>query len=374
MLTDRQGDTIMFDINLDTKHNDQHTGQCAGQHNRQHDNEMNSDMRDLILFAARPDACPNDLAGRQGVAPKPQAGDFVLAPAVSVLLFPLSPSAHTAGGDKRFGSRYAGSAASNANDNIHTDNTPSDNKYNDYSEQEDYDRSTIMGSFNNSGTGDTCGLVAANLSAYQDGELDSDETRLVAAHVGKCPRCAEIFETLQQTDAEIEREWRESAPLPSSLRYEQAVNSVMAALPAAPVQTPTFAPRRVHARARWTRFASGMAAVIVLAVSLWTSYQLGYTRGRSSVSNAAPSSQPQSLSSQLPHSLSTSHRTAHVGYSRPFLLPPAPRIAPAPSFAYPAPRIISALTSSSLNTFSAPSPYYASMLPRVPLRHSQPHP
>lgn len=372
MLTDRRGDTIMFVINLNTNDNDQHTGKFAGQYNHQHDNEMNSDMRDLILFAARPDACPNDLAGRQVVAPKPQAGDFVVAPAVSVFPAPLSPSAHTAGGDKRSGSRVAGSAAKRTDDSIDTDNTPGDNKYNDHSEQEDYDRSTIMGSFNNSGTGDTCGLVAANLSAYQDGELDSDETRLVAAHVGKCPRCAEIFETLQQTDDEIEREWRESAPLPSSLHYEQAIDSVMAALPAIPVQAPTFAPRRVHARARWTRFASGIAAVTVLAVSLWSSYQLGYTRGRSSVANASPSSQPQSLSSQHPQFLSPARKTARFDSSRLFLLTPAAlRFAPAILFVHPAPLTMPAPASFSLNAFPASFASYASILPRSPLRHSQ---
>ena len=363
MLTDNPGDTIMFDINFNNYDTSQYTGLSASQH----DNEMNSDMRDLILFAARPDACPNDLAGRQVVAPTPQAGDYVPAPAVSVFPFPLSPSAHTAGGDKRSAAQSANNSALSTSDNKY-------NEFNDYSEQEDYDRSTIMGSFNNSGMGDTCGLVAANLSAYQDGELDSDETRLVATHVGKCPRCAEIFETLQQNDEAIEREWRESAPLPSSLRFEQGVDSVMAALPAAPVQALAFAPRRVHARARWTRFASGIAAVSVLAVSLWSSYQLGYTRGRSSVANAASVGQPQSLSSQAGRFLSPARKTADVQPVRLLLTPAVLHFAPTLLLKHHALHTTPAPASFILHTSPVSSASCASLLPRSPLRHFQTHP
>ena len=129
-----------------------------------------------------------------------------------------------------------------------------------------------------------CDFVTTNLSAYLDGELDSAQTRLVGSHLGKCPRCSEILESLSDVDETIQREWRDSAPLPSSFRFEQAVDDIMAALPSVPVEAVAFAAHRVHARARWMRFATGVAGLVVILTSLWSSYWLGYTNGRRSLS------------------------------------------------------------------------------------------
>ena len=129
-----------------------------------------------------------------------------------------------------------------------------------------------------------CDFVTTNLSAYLDGELDSAQTRLVGSHLGKCPRCSEILESLSDVDETIQREWRDSAPLPSSFHFEQAIDDIMAALPSVPVEAVAFAAHRVHARARWMRFATGIAGLVAILTSLWSSYWLGYTNGRRSLS------------------------------------------------------------------------------------------
>lgn len=129
-----------------------------------------------------------------------------------------------------------------------------------------------------------CDFVTTNLSAYLDGELDCTQTRLVGSHLGKCPRCSEILEALSGVDETIQREWRDSAPLPSSFQFEQAVDDIMNALPSVPVEAVAFAAHRVHARARWMRFATGIAGLVAILTSLWSSYWLGYTNGRRSLS------------------------------------------------------------------------------------------
>jgi hypothetical protein len=202
----------------------------------------------------------DEYAGRQPQSQKTQVGDYFLAPAFLPSHQPDSPSAVLAGGD---------------NDKNR------DNK-------EGLRRGTIMGNMGNA-SHEGCDLVTEKLSAYQDGELDAEQTRLVAAHVGKCARCADIFDAIRATDETLEREWRDSAPLPSSLQFMQAVDNVMAALPPVPVQTPAFTPRRIHARARWMRFATGMAGVVILFASLWSSYQIGYAHGRRSATSHSAS-------------------------------------------------------------------------------------
>ena len=316
----------------------------------------------LNLFSARPDAGPDMRAGRQDATPKPQGGDYDFAPAFALSHLPQSPSALTAGGDCRSNDNSNNNSSKDTNKDNRNMNT-SDFKI--YSKKEDYNRSTIMGNVSSMGQGDTCELVAANLSAYQDGELDTIQTRLVAAHVGNCPRCAEIFEAIQETDETIQREWRECAPLPSSLHFEQAVNGIMAALPPVPAQPVTFAPRRVHARARWTRFASGMAGVVALAASLWSSYQLGYSRGRSSVVAPAPS---RSLSSYLPQSLLLPRFSAHLSSSRLLFAPASLRLTPASLFL----PLSSPASHSRLS--AAPAALRSVALPRSPLRRSAPCP
>ena len=144
------------------------------------------------------------------------------------------------------------------------------------------------GGSGNGGGSDACDLVSVNLSAYQDGELDPDQMRLVVNHLTTCPQCAAELKALRATDRRIQREWRDSAPLPSSSRFDQSIDAIMAALPPAPAAPAVFAPKRVHARARWMRFSTGMAGIIALAGMSWSSYQLGYVHGRRSTRPASP--------------------------------------------------------------------------------------
>ena len=81
----------------------------------------------------------------------------------------------------------------------------------------------------------------------------------------------------------IQREWRD-APLPSASEMRFALDSIMDALPPVPNAPPVFAPRRIHARFRWMRFATGIASIIALLGLLWSTYRFGFTQGRSSLS------------------------------------------------------------------------------------------
>lgn len=143
---------------------------------------------------------------------------------------------------------------------------------------------------------EACNLVFVNLAAYQDQELDPDQLAVVEAHLNRCPRCMARLTTLQELDAQIEREWRESAPLPSSSQFKNSIDAIMAALPEEPVAAPEYTQKRVHARARWMRFSTGMAGVVAFVSMLWSSYCLGYAHGRSnpSVRPALPSVTPTS--------------------------------------------------------------------------------
>ena len=139
------------------------------------------------------------------------------------------------------------------------------------------------------GGNEACRLVTVNLSAYLDGELDDDQQRVVEAHLDRCPTCSASLDALQITDTLIQREWRDKAPLPSSSEVKSAIDSIMAALPPAPAAAPEFAPKRVHARARWMRFSTGLAGMIAFFSLLWSSYRLGYANGRTSTQ---PAEQP----------------------------------------------------------------------------------
>jgi len=141
------------------------------------------------------------------------------------------------------------------------------------------------------GNREACRLVSVNLSAFLDNELDPDQAQLIEKHLNSCAGCAALLEAMQDTDEVIEREWRESTPLPSSSQFRQSIDSIMEALPPAPVEAESFAPKRVHSRTRWVRFATGMSGVIVAAGLLWSSYRIGYAHGRTSArrsSFAAP--------------------------------------------------------------------------------------
>ena len=248
-------------------------------------------------------------AGRQPQAVKMQAGDSVFGPASLPSHQPHSPSAVLADGDNNYDDK--GSSRDDFR-NLPT-NYPGKGLHWD----------TIMGNT----THDVCDLVAENLAAYQDGELDAEQTRLVAAHVGKCPRCAGIFDAIQATDETLEREWRDSAPLPSSLRFTQAIDDVMAALPPVPVPTAAFTPRRLHARARWMRFAGGLAGVLILFASLWSSYRIGYAHGRRSAAAHTASASSLSGSASPTQSLSFSPTVSRL--SRSLSMPSASRLTPA---------------------------------------------
>ncbi len=138
------------------------------------------------------------------------------------------------------------------------------------------------------GGSEACGLVVANLSAYLDSDLVSDEQRLIAAHLAKCPNCSAVLTSMQETDQLIQREWRDSAPLPSSFAGKQSIDSIMDSLPPVPVPTPQFTPKRVHSRTRWIRFASGVTVLVCLLGSLWYTYLIGYSNGRRSISSSVP--------------------------------------------------------------------------------------
>jgi anti-sigma factor RsiW len=127
---------------------------------------------------------------------------------------------------------------------------------------------------------EACDLIMVNLSAYLDGELDQDTFDLVNSHIDRCSRCTAIFASMQQLDGDIEREWRDGTPLPSFIEMQDAVDAIMNSLPPAPEDTPEYAPRRVHAKVRWMRFATGLFSAIGLLTLLWSSYRLGYAQGR----------------------------------------------------------------------------------------------
>jgi anti-sigma factor RsiW len=130
------------------------------------------------------------------------------------------------------------------------------------------------------GEPESCRLVSVNLSAYLDDELDPDQAQLVTEHLNMCAGCAGLLATMAEMDETMEREWRESTPLPSSSQVRSSVDAIMDALPPAPAEHPTFAPRRIHARTRWIRFATGVSSFILAAGLLWSSYRLGFAHGR----------------------------------------------------------------------------------------------
>ena len=132
------------------------------------------------------------------------------------------------------------------------------------------------------GDREACRLISVNLAAYLDNELDQDQTELVTKHLDCCAGCAALLETMERTDEAIEREWRDSTPLPSSSQFRHSIDSIMDALPPAPSRAEAFATKRVHARTRWMRFATGMSGFILAAGVIWSSYRLGYSHGRNS--------------------------------------------------------------------------------------------
>jgi anti-sigma factor RsiW len=179
------------------------------------------------------------------------------------------------------------------------------------------------------GSGDDCTRTAANLAAYLDEELDMNQRRAVESHLNLCAACASTLDALRRTDTFIQREWRDTAPLPSSSEQKRAIDSIMAALPPVPAAPAAFAPKRVHARTRWIRFSTGLTGLIALLGLLWSSYRLGYEHGRMSVRSA---SIPPT---NVPVSPASGSRLTPIVFSPPtlFLAKPSspPSIAPGPS-------------------------------------------
>jgi len=118
-----------------------------------------------------------------------------------------------------------------------------------------------------------CGFSTELISAYIDQELDADTENSVAQHLNSCPACAGVYAEMLLVDETIQVqyhwEWRDSTPLPlhvnedaaayavdgaAASRPVDAIDRIMAMLPEGEQQSPVYAPRRVHARARWMRF------------------------------------------------------------------------------------------------------------------------
>ena len=127
---------------------------------------------------------------------------------------------------------------------------------------------------------EACKLVAVNLSAYLDSELDADLETIIKDHLENCADCATLIEAMQATDSQIQREWRDIAPLPSSSKFKHSVDSIMGALPGKPERESVFAPKRIHARTRWVRFATGVTSVFAFLGMLFGSYLVGFQNGK----------------------------------------------------------------------------------------------
>ena len=127
---------------------------------------------------------------------------------------------------------------------------------------------------------EACKLVSVNLSAYLDSELDADLATIVEDHLNHCADCATLIEAMEATDSQIQREWRDIAPLPSSFKFKHSIDSIMGALPGKPERESVFAPKRIHARTRWVRFATGVTGLFAFLGMLFGSYLVGFQNGK----------------------------------------------------------------------------------------------
>lgn len=146
--------------------------------------------------------------------------------------------------------------------------------------------------------GSPCARIQMQLSDYADDELDTPQQRFVESHLSNCPKCAAMLNAIFETDDVLLREWRDDSPLPSSLDRNRALDNIMDALPPLPVSQPVFSPKRIHARARWMRFSTGIAGCIALFAMLYSSYRLGYEHGLRRPPSVAAS--PASFSLESP--------------------------------------------------------------------------
>jgi anti-sigma factor RsiW len=173
--------------------------------------------------------------------------------------------------------------------------------------------------------GDACSQIQANLAAFEDGELTGEQAHRVKEHVADCPRCVSTLEALREQDRLISWEWRESAPLPFSGKMRHAVDSIMSALPPAETQG-AFAPRRIHVRGRWSRLAAGLISMVAMAGLAWSSYCVGYTRGRQSVVRPVAAPEAPAIGPRVPSPQSGISARTHLSSiaSFPSSLPPPP--------------------------------------------------
>ena len=82
---------------------------------------------------------------------------------------------------------------------------------------------TVAGPWHDDGDREACRLVSVNLSAYLDDELDPDQHNLIAEHLEFVRRIApHCWKRWKRRMRPIQREWRESAPLPSSSQFKQS--------------------------------------------------------------------------------------------------------------------------------------------------------
>ena len=126
-----------------------------------------------------------------------------------------------------------------------------------------------ISAFTDDNDDDDCGRTTAYLAAYADNELDVDQRSKVEDHLNNCVRCAADLDTLQHIDGFIQRDWRDSAPLPSSIGHAESVAAIIAALPPESPIPVSFARKRVHVRARWSRIAAGIAGIVSLIGLVW---------------------------------------------------------------------------------------------------------
>lgn len=87
-------------------------------------------------------------------------------------------------------------------------------------------------SSNTSGKVDT-GMIANNcnwfldqMSAYIDGELDSNTTTTIDSHLSICPACKQQYQKIEMIQSQIGREWGNTL-LPSDIEVCRNVESIM---------------------------------------------------------------------------------------------------------------------------------------------------
>ena len=134
----------------------------------------------------------------------------------------------------------------------------------------------------------SCDYVAENASSYVDAELNPLAIQQIANHLNHCPNCAKMVADVERVGLVLEREWCDSALLPSSLEVEFALDSILDALP--PVHESNLESKHtgIPHVTRWVRFTTGVVGGAIFVTSLWSSYQIGFWQGRASAFTPEP--------------------------------------------------------------------------------------